>query len=219
VPAKPFCQAGLDQARVLVIGHDPRLQRTDTQADCALFGDDYSRPEPACRSEHRKYGLAKAAFSCVAFLTGGRYPPEQIALTNLFNGALQRPPTRRRVLISESAARAGLSQVQGLLAFVQVELILPMSQQVNYWLQKLGFYGPVPEFLSASEPARAGVMHDPPFYRPRRDRAFRLIYGNLYSGAHCTVVPILHVKQWPLRGRFRMAYADAYDRCRRELTG
>lgn len=218
MPTKPFCQAGLDQARVLIIGHDPRLQRTDTQADYALFGDYYFRPEPASRSEHRKYGLAKAAFSCAAYLTGGRYPAEQTALTNLYNGSLPRAPRRRTVLIPESAARAGLAEIRALLDKGQVELILPMSQQVNYWLQLLGFYGPAPEFLSSSEPSPAGVSHDPPFYRPLRSRAFPLICGNLYSGPDCTVVPILHVKQWPLRGRFRVAYAEAYDHCARELA-
>ena len=80
---KPFCNGELASARVLVIGRDPRLQRSDTLARYAFFGDYYFRPVPRQRNELAKYQLAEAVFSYVAHLASHRYTADQTVLTNL----------------------------------------------------------------------------------------------------------------------------------------
>jgi len=101
---KLFCAGGLADARVLVIGHDPRLQRSSTQAQYAFFGDYYFRPIPRQPSERAKYRLAEKVFGCAAHLTSHRYTAYRVALTNLCNKMLPRPPARHTVLIPEQAS-------------------------------------------------------------------------------------------------------------------
>ena len=45
--------------KVLLIGHDPRLQTSDTIAKYALFADYYFREQPKNSSGKRKYNFAK----------------------------------------------------------------------------------------------------------------------------------------------------------------
>ena len=209
---KPFCAGELADAKVMVIGHDPRLQRSNTQAQYAFFGDYYFRPIPRQRSELAKYRLAEKVFSCAAHMTSHRYTAEQLVLTNLCNKMLPRPPAKRTVLIPQEEAQEGIAAIRDILAHSQVELIFAMSEQVNYWLQRLGFYAPVPEFLRRAEPAPRGLLHEPPYYTPKQGSAFQLICGRRYTVGDAHLVPILHVKNWPLRGRFKRAYAQAYER-------
>ncbi len=210
---KFFCAGDLREARVLVIGHDPRLQRSDTQSQYAFFADYYFRPIPTQRSELQKYKLAQAVFSYVAYLISSRYSPDKLVLTNLCNTALPHAPKRKTVLIPQQEARAGISAIRDILHQSSVEVVFAMSLQVNYWLQKLGFYPPVPEFLRAAEPAPRGLKHEPPYYEARRGRAFQLICGKCFNVDGRRVIPILHVKNWPLRGVFKKAYAQAYEDC------
>lgn len=87
-----------------------------------------------------------------------------------------------------------------------------MSQQVNYWLQKLGFYESVPAFLADAEPKTSGLTSQPPYYEARRGHAFLEICGNAYAvGSSHMLFPVLHVKNWPLSERFR-AYQPCYER-------
>lgn len=59
--AKPF--GDLKTAKVLVIGHDPRLQKSNTIAEYCFFADYFFRPLPKSPSELRKYKLAESLFS------------------------------------------------------------------------------------------------------------------------------------------------------------
>ena len=89
-----------------------------------------------------------------------------------------------------------------------------MSLQVNYWLQKLGFYPPVDEFLSDAEPKKRGVSNEPPYYDPTRGRAFTLICGKQYiTNDRQSIFPILHVKNWPLRDPYAKAYTKSLEAC------
>ena len=74
--------------RILLIGHDPRLQNSETQAEVALFADYYFRPVPTKPSEKSKYGLAKATFDMLTWLTCGKYNPEEVYITNLCNSPM-----------------------------------------------------------------------------------------------------------------------------------
>lgn len=55
---RPF--GDLATATILIIGHDPRLQRSQTEAEIAFFFDYLTRPRPKSRPEARKYDLAQA---------------------------------------------------------------------------------------------------------------------------------------------------------------
>jgi len=210
---KPFCADGLDNARILVIGHDPRLQASDTQAECAFFADYYFKPKPGRSSEIAKYRLAEATFNYIGQLTGNKFPADQLALTNLCNVGLPHAPKGKTVLIPVQEAQAGIQAINGILSQGQVEIIFAMSTQVNYWLQKLGFYPPVAEFLRKAEPEPNGFAGEQPYYAPRQSKAFQLICGQCYTVGERKVVPILHVKNWPLQGAFAKAYSQAYEDC------
>lgn len=214
--AKPYCHGDPKQAKVMVIGHDPRLQRSDTVAPYCLFADYFFRPKPTKGSEAAKYGLAASTFRMVSDLTGGMADPEEVLVTNLCNCALPHAPQGKTVLIPQNEAQRGIDEIRRLLDGSSVRAVLAMSQQVNWWLQRLGFCAVNEGFLSAAEPRASGLRHDPPFYQSKRPRAFTLVCGDRNEGpGGVPVFPVVHVKNWPLKGRFREAYGDAHERCAR----
>jgi hypothetical protein len=158
----PFCAGDLSKAQVLVIGHDPRLQESNT---------------------------------------------------HLCNVGLPHAPKGKTVLIPEQEAEAGVNVIRGILNQSSIEVIFAMSEQVNYWLQKLGFYPAVPDFLDKAEPKPRGLSHDPPYYEHRESKAFQLICGQCHTDGSRKVFPVLHAKQWPLRGGLARAYGKAYENC------
>ncbi len=205
--AEPFCHGGMNEAKVLVIGHDPRLQKSDTIAGFALFADYFFRDISSKPGERAKYGLAKSTYEYISELTGHKYNNDQVIMTNLCNSALPHAPKGTTVLITEDYAKAGLKDIRELLLNSRVEVIFAMSQQVNYWLQKLEFYTPVAEFIDRAESKSLTC------YQPRKPRAFQIVCGNQYSTSDGrNMYPILHVKNWPLIGNFAQAYSEAYTR-------
>ena len=209
-----FCADDLTKAKVLVIGHDPRLQVSNTLASTAFFANYYFKPIPIQRSERAKYKLAEAVFSYICYLTSYKYSADQIVLTNLCNIALPHAPKGKTVLIPEERAQQGISEIHDILGKSDVEVILAMSLQVNYWLQKLGFYTAVSEFLSDAKPKPKGVNNEPPYYDPARGRAFTLICGKQFiTKDNRSVFPILHVKQWPMKGPIAKAYTKSLEAC------
>ncbi len=165
-----------------------------------------------------KYNLAKAVFNYISNLTSFRYTADQIVLTNLCNNALPHAPKGKTVYIPESEARIGICTIQNILIQSCIEVIFAMSAQVNYWLQKLGFYPAVTEFLSSAEPKAKGVNYTPPYYEAKTGRAFTHICGRRYTkDNNLSIIPVLHVKNWPLRGPFAQVYSKAYDACISEL--
>lgn len=210
IHTQPFCAGDVRNARVLVIGHDPRLQSSGSLAEYAFFADYFFRPEPAQASERAKYQLAEAVYGYVNYLTGNCYGTNELVLTNLCNLPLPHAPRFKTAWIPEAEAQAGLDAIRAILDQSSIELVFAMSQQVNYWLQKLGFYPAMAVFLERAEPLSEGLQHDPPYYEPTKSRAFQLICGQCYSDGQRAVVPILHVKNWPLKGRFAAAYGMAY---------
>ena len=216
----PFCAGDMRQAKVLVIGHDPRLRESDTLATYAFFADCFFRAVPTSSSEAAKYRLARAVFSYIGHLTSYKYSADQLILTNLCNTPLPHAPKRKTVLIPQQQAEAGMGAVYGILGDSTVRLIFAMSAQVNYWLQNLGFYPAVPDFLDAAKPNPKGISHEPPYYEPTRTGAFQSICGRSYAAAgNRSVYPVLHVRNWPLEGPFERAYASAYENCINELKG
>ena len=148
-----------------------------------------------------KYKLAEAVFSYIGYLTSYKYSADQIVLTNLCNFALPHAPKGKIVFIPEEKARQGINEINDMLRGGNIEVIFAMSLQVNYWLQKLGFYPAVDEFLSDAEPKKRGMSNEPPYYDPTKGKAFTLICGKQYiTNDRQSVFPILHVKNWPSAG-------------------
>ena len=71
-----------EKARVLVIGHDPRLQKYDTLAEYAFFTKYFFQSIPTTKSENAKYKLAESLFSCIGYLTSYQIRSDEISITN-----------------------------------------------------------------------------------------------------------------------------------------
>lgn len=138
VTTKPWGNPG--KAKILVIGHDPRLQKTSTIADYCFYADYFFQPKPDRGRDLAKYKLAEALYQCIRDLTDGCFHDDEILITNLCNEALPHSPKGKTVLIPKEKAVEGLRDIRVLLDSSKVSLIFAMSQQANYWLQKLGLY-------------------------------------------------------------------------------
>jgi len=200
--------------RALLIGHDPRLQNSDTQAEYVLFANYFFDNTIKDRSFKSKYGLAASAFNQITNITNGKIKPDEIYITNLCNSALPHAPKNKTVYIPEEKAVTGAENIKRIIEEnPSIEYIFPMSLQVNYWLQKLGLYNSSDEFIEKSTPKTIGIQNEPPFYEPIGKSPFLLICGNRYqvTGGTQTVIPILHAKCFPLNKQFS-AYEPAYER-------
>jgi len=203
-------------ASILIIGHDPRLRKSNTLASYSLFADYYYKPRPQIPSEIAKYELASAALGMVETLVGRSLCASEVVVTNLCNRALPRPPSGKTVLIPTAEADAGIRELQEMVEHGSIRLVFSMSEQVNYLLQLLGFCQAVPEFLLNAEPKQKGLLNDPPYYEPNR-RSFQTICGRPLKGPfRSTVFPIVHPKNWPFTGQFQV-YEELYNCCRENV--
>ena len=64
--------------RALLIGHDPRLQQSDIQAEYVLFANYYFDNTIKDRALKSKYGLAASTFNQITQITSGKINPEEI---------------------------------------------------------------------------------------------------------------------------------------------
>lgn len=203
-----------DTAKILVIGHDPRLQTSNTLATYCFFADYYFNTKPTEKKELAKYQLAEALFGCVRDLTNGRISDEEVLITNLCNQALPSPSGGRTVFIPRERAEKGLEDIRDLLAGSHVKVVFSMSQQVNYWLQVLGFYSENASFVNEAKPKEIGINCIPPYYTPIKGRAFKRICGlKFVADSQYYLFPILHIKNYPLKGQFCL-YEEDYTCCR-----
>jgi hypothetical protein len=202
--------------RALLIGHDPRLQQSDTQAEYVLFANYYFDKTIKDRAFKSKYGLAASAFNQITHITNGKIKPEEIYITNLCNSALPHAPKSKTVYIPEEKAITGVENIKKIIdENSTIEYLFPMSLQVNYWLQNLGLYDSNDGFVEKSSPRTIGVQNEPPYYEPKEKSSFLMICGNNYKvkeGSQA-VIPILHAKCFPLNKQFR-AYEPAYEKIR-----
>jgi hypothetical protein len=202
--------------KALLIGHDPRLQQSDTQAEYVLFANYYFDKTIKDRSFKSKYGLAASAFNQITHITNGKIKSEEIYITNFCNSALPHAPIGKTVFIPQDKAKKGFENIRRIISEnPSIEYIFPMSLQVNYWLQKLGLYDSNDEFVEKSTPKTKGILNVPPYYEPSEKTTFLMICGNKYQVKEATqsVIPILHAKCFPLNKKFG-AYEPAYERIR-----
>ena len=200
----------------LLIGHDPRLQNSNTQAEYVLFANYFFDNTIKDRSFKSKYALASSSFNQINNITNGKIKPEEIYITNLCNSALPHAPKGKTVYIPEEKAITGVENIKRIIEEnSSIEYIFPMSLQVNYWLQKLGLYNSSDEFVEKSTPKTIGIQNEPPYYEPIGKSPFLIICGNGYkvNRGSQTVIPILHTKCFPLNRQLK-AYEPAYERIR-----
>ncbi|MBA7519518.1 hypothetical protein ES705_11597 [subsurface metagenome] len=208
----------IDTARLLLVGHDPRLQQSNTIAEYVLFANYYFDDIPESAHEKKKYGLAKSTFDHVAYLTNEKFKAETIYITNLCNSQLEHAPKGKTVLITREKAEQGLVNIKRILSEnPSIEYVFPTSLQVNYWLQKLGFYNSYDDFVQLSEPKEIGLKNNPSYFQPKKSRTFTMICGKIFNvvDGHQKVIPILHSKNYPLKGRFLKAYGNGYEQIRK----
>jgi hypothetical protein len=212
---KPFGDP--ETAKIMVIGHDPRLQRTQTQADVAFFMDYLKDVAPGSRSEASKYGLAKALWDYVADLAGGPVALSTLYVTNLCNEFLEHIPGSGTVLIPDEKARQGVEAIARTIASGSFSLILPMAVQPFYHLCQLGFLDEDSEVIKAFI---AGARADPGkaargIYVQGGRAPFLAVCGRRFHHRGVPVIPVVHVKQWPLKPRMAR-YTEPMQRARQQ---
>lgn len=205
---------GYNDPKALLIGHDPRLKESKTLAEFALFANYYFDKTIKDSAKIKKLEFASSAFNQIVDITNGKISPEEIYVTNLCNVAL--PATKGTVYITKELAVSGIENIKRILKNnPSIEYIFPMSVQVNYWLQKLGFYTTNDEYVDKSEPKIEGVHSIPPYFDLKKNETFLIICGNRYlvKDGNQIVIPILHTKSYSNKNILR-AYESAYKRIR-----
>ena len=202
-------------AKALIVGHDPTLQHSSDKPLFALYADYYFNEVPKSGRELSKYNLAKSTFEQIVYVTSGTIDSSEMYVTNLCNVQLPRKRSGSVVLIPEDKAKDGVERIRQILRdFPSIRYVFPMSLQVNYWLQKLGLYDSNDSFVEDSEPVQSGIQQM--CFRPKKERTFLMICGKQYQvigGSGQIVVPTLHSKNYPIKGRFAV-YEDCYQKTR-----
>jgi hypothetical protein len=186
------------RAEVMVIGHDPRLQRGKAEAQYAFFLDLLQQSEPSSSSEKSKYALADSVYRYIRNLTGDKLSLDQMYFTNLCNEFLERTQNSGTIYIPDDLAYKGIQQIENVLSRGQFKVVVPMSLQVFYHLVRNGFIDDLDEtlkyFLAQSQPisnaSQKGV------YKAAAPRSFLKVCGRTYYHGKTPVVPVVHVKQW-----------------------
>jgi len=193
----------LNTATILVIGHDPRLQRSQTEAEVSFFFDYLAHPRPKSRSEAKKYDLAKAVWDYVNELAGRDIPLAELYVTNLCNEFLAHRPGSGTVLVPDDQAQRGVEQIAQIVADGHFKVILPMAVQPFYHLCRLDFIDEDSElltrFIAAARPRPSKAEQG--IYEQTGRAPFLTVCGQKFHHHGVPVVPILHVKQWPLGDR------------------
>lgn len=186
-----------EKAVVFVIGHDPRLKRSDFEAPYTFCLDYLERPRPSTKGEQSKHDLAIAAYSYIKYLAGRSVSLEDMYFTNLCNEYLERPE-KGTVLIPDEKADRGIRDIEIALSWGAFQVVIPMSLQVFYHLVRRDFVTDDPDedlqtFLQEARPDPSAVKNS---YVPVAKVSFLLVCGRTYHHKQTPVIPILHVQQW-----------------------
>lgn len=192
----------VEKTKILVIGHDPRLQKSNTQAQYAFFLDYLQRPPPMLPFERRKYDFASSVVSYIKYLAGSNLSLEDVLFTNLCNEFLECPVGRGTVLITDDAAGRGIQVIESILQQGSFKLIIPMAPQVFYHLVRtgfvIGFSENLRDFLKRAQPRHTAEERN--VYVPSGRNPFLLVCSRIYNHRRdrTPIIPVVHVKQWPL---------------------
>jgi hypothetical protein len=217
---KPY--GNLDKAKIMVIGHDPRLQSSQAMAEYAFFFEyltKFSVP-PGYSPDKRKYELAHAVLDYVSYLTGAPVLLNNLYVTNLCNSFLPTTSGNGTILIPKNEAEIGFKDICQAINEGIFKVIIPTSCQVFYNLCRLGFLDEKDEgidlFVKNASPkkdkAELGV------YATTGKAPFLDMCGKRFHHHFIPVVPVLHVKQWPIKNRM-IRYTDSLEHAKREIKG
>ena len=214
---RPF--GDIHTATILIIGHDPRLQHSQAEAETAFFFDYLARPKPASRSEARKYGLAKAVWDYVGELAGHDVPLEELYVTNLCNQFLDHTPASGTVIIPDDVAKRGVEQITKIVNAGHFRCILPMAVQPFYHLCHWGFIDEgdsesIAQFVAGARPRASKAAQG--IYVQSGSAPFLPVCGRRFHHRGVPLVPIVHVKQWPLKPRM-VRYTEPMQRAQQEI--
>jgi len=207
---------GLSEPKLLAIGHDPRLHDSYTIAPHCFFANYYFEPVPTKTNEKKKYGLAKTLFDSLLDITDNKISAKEIYVTNLCNYALPQVSKGKTVYIPEEKAKQGLDNIKSIISDSNIFLIISMSTQVNYWLQKLNYYNSNDDYLKFAEPVYKYTKLQNPYYIPnRRDNLFQKICGRKFIiNNNVFLFPALHPKSYTLNRKY---YKQYYDKMKKEI--
>jgi hypothetical protein len=214
---QPF--GDINSATILVVGHDPRLQRSKAEAKTAFFMDYLARPRPTRRPEARKYGLARAVWEYVGDLAGRHVLLADLYVTNLCNEFLEHAPDSGTVLIPDDLAKRGVEQIAQAVTAGHFKCILPMAVQPFYHLCRWGFIDEgdselITRFLEGARPHPAKAEQG--VYTQSGSAPFLAVCGQRFHHRDVPVVPIVHVRQWPLKPRM-VRYTEPMERAQQEI--
>jgi hypothetical protein len=128
----------------------------------------------------------------------------EMYFTNLCNRFLPRPK-RGAVLIPDTVADRGIREVKAAVARGKTQVIVPMSLQVSYHLARSRFVAMEDadreQFIRKAAPKPRAAQRGA--YLQSKPRAFMDVCGKRFLHGSMPVVPVLHVKTWPLKGPFK----------------
>jgi len=215
---KPF--GSLATADIFVIGHDPRLQSSEAEADVVFFLDYLQKyaVAPGSGPEKSKYGLARGLVGYVGELAGCAVGPERLYVTNLCNEFLPGTNGKGTVLIPQEKAERGYREICQASDAGHFKVILPTSCQVFYHLAKLGFLDEKDErvalFLEQAAPRKS--KQDQGVYITTGTAPFLAVCGERFHHKGIPVVPVVHVKLWPLKvGHIR--YTEPMEKAKQAI--
>ncbi|MGL4293775.1 MAG: hypothetical protein ACRCSQ_09390 [Bacteroidales bacterium] len=208
-------------AKMLVIGEDPNLQWSEQLPQYVMFTDYYFRKKPTDLGERSRYTEAKNLFDMIKELTSYKYFVDEIYVTCLCNDTLPRPAKGKRTLIPEKFALKGVEHIKWILEqHPEIEVIIALSQQTNYWLQKSGLVESCDAFIAGAEPRRTGMQDLMPYYQPVNPKSFNEICAKPLKviGSEIKVYPLLPLRDYPLRDRNKELFGDLYDQMRKSFS-
>lgn len=200
--------------KVLLIGENSTLQWSDEVIDSVMFLNYFFNPKPYDLGERSRFTEAKMIFELVDKLTAGWCTPQCVYATNLSLDIHPRAPKGKHLLIPEEFATEGIERIRKILTDnPSIKYVFAMGMQVNYYLQKLGFYGCNEKFIHGSQPKTIGLTNRPPYYQPVDAKVFRPICGNFFEikGSKVELIPILPAKDYPLTPENMEKYGDCYE--------
>jgi len=215
---QPF--GNLQSATILVIGHDPRLQNSQAEAEKAFFFEYLEKYQvrPPYGPYARKYELAHAVWDYVNNLARRRINLDQFYVTNLCNEFLPSSHGKGTVLITDKLAEDGVDSIRQIVSNGNFSLILPMSVQVFFHLCRLNFIDEKDEnvfsFIDKARPISSKI--DQGVYATVGKAPFLEVCGRLFHYRGIPLVPIVHVKQWPLKARF-VRYTEPMESAKCEV--
>jgi hypothetical protein len=215
--ARPF--GDVNTATIMVIGHDPRLQHSKAEAKTTFFFDYLARPRPTSRSETSKYELARAVWDYVSAIAGRDVPLAELYVTNLCNEFVDHAPRSGTVLISDDLAHRGVERIVQTVAAGHFKCILPMAVQTFYHLCRWDFVDEggsemVARFMEGARPRASKAEQG--IYVQSGKAPFLAVCGQRFHHRGVPVMPIVHVRQWPLKPRM-VRYADPMERAALEI--